>query len=70
MSRTSTAEPQAGDPIDKAKTAESQDEQRLDKCNACGLALPLRPPRRAEQSVDWVCSSCGARYDAVLDENS
>ncbi len=43
---------------------------RIGNCDQCGLALPLRLPRPSEQAGSWVCTHCGSRYRAVLDDAS
>ena len=42
---------------------------RIGQCTECGLRLPLRPPTEDEQGSSWVCNNCGARYDAVFDND-
>ncbi len=38
-------------------------------CTKCGLALPLSYPLAGEACMRWVCTGCGAAYDAVLDSD-
>lgn len=41
---------------------------RVEACVTCGRRLPLRLPAPGEPGESWVCTSCGARYYALLDE--
>jgi predicted RNA-binding Zn-ribbon protein involved in translation (DUF1610 family) len=43
---------------------------RIDTCPACGHSLPLRLPAVGRQGADWICTGCGARFEAVLDRNA
>jgi DNA-binding response OmpR family regulator len=43
---------------------------RIGNCVECGMPLPLRRARQAEQADSWICSNCGAAYHAVIDEEA
>ncbi len=44
--------------------------RRIESCNQCGLALPLRQPLKGDEVRDWKCQGCGAQYWAVLAEDA
>ena len=39
-------------------------------CPKCGTILPLHRPARAETSVNWICTSCGTKHEAVLNRSN
>ena len=41
----------------------------IGNCVDCGLPLPLRRPQPDDQASSWLCSGCGSRYFAVLDDS-
>jgi CheY-like chemotaxis protein len=43
---------------------------RISECVSCGLRIPLRRPFPGEVADSWVCRSCGARYSAMIDQDS
>jgi CheY-like chemotaxis protein len=43
---------------------------RIANCISCGLPIPLRQPEPGEAAGHWECCNCGARYRAVIDEDS
>ena len=39
------------------------------RCSKCDKILPLHPPRPAETSVNWICTTCGTKHNAVLNRS-
>jgi hypothetical protein len=56
--------------MDRAGELSTRWPRHIDSCAACGRALPLRLPHAGETATLWVCTGCGARYDAVLDRSA
>ncbi len=42
---------------------------RIGNCVECGLPLPLRRPKPAEEASRWVCAFCGSHYRAMFDDD-
>lgn len=43
---------------------------RITSCGECGSRLPLRHPRDGEEGRSWMCTFCGSRFRALIDEDA
>ena len=50
-----------------ARLGPSQAGNRIEQCEKCGQALPLRWPTPGTRSRLWNCTACRTPYNAVLD---
>lgn len=52
----------------EATVSEPKGNGRIERCDSCGLLLPLRHPGPGREGRNWTCTGCGAGYRAILAE--